>query len=93
MAPGCKSYSAVLKRKEADGKYTQVEETTQLLGGKQQSDKLRLFAMPPTEGSNIRRLVRFTSISLVFFPFYGHRLLSSPVSLIPTAFLLLLRSL
>lgn len=57
LAPGCERYSAILKRQEADGTFTPVDPTEQLLGGDEQKDKFRLFAVPPETGSNRRLLV------------------------------------
>ncbi|CDJ62094.1 LOW QUALITY PROTEIN: hypothetical protein ENH_00004500 [Eimeria necatrix] len=56
LAPGCEKYSAVLKRQEADGTFTPVGPAEQLLGGDEQKDKFRLFAVPPEAGSNRRLL-------------------------------------
>ncbi|CDJ42435.1 hypothetical protein ETH_00018465 [Eimeria tenella] len=56
LAPGCERYSAILKRQEADGTFTPVDPTEQLLGGDEQKDKFRLFAVPPETGSNRRLL-------------------------------------
>lgn len=63
LAPGCKSYFAVLKRKEADGTYSSVDEKEQLLSG--QKHEFKLFAVPPKAGSNLRPLV---SVDIRFSP-------------------------
>lgn len=69
LAPGCEKYSAVLKRQEADGTFTPVGPAEQLLGGDEQKDKFRLFAVPPEAGSNRRLLVRLDAyVTLPLLP-------------------------
>ncbi|KAL8429412.1 hypothetical protein Efla_001250 [Eimeria flavescens] len=57
LAPGCTRYTAVLKQKTDSGSYEAVDTPESLDKPSWQNAKLRIFAVPPEAGSNLRHLV------------------------------------